>query len=65
MIKSKTIIIAALIVVSLGWGAAAYGSEFFVAASRGDNQNPGTKEAPFKDIDAALRAASLAESSHG
>jgi hypothetical protein len=55
--KLKKIIVSAFIVISIGLGSAAYGAEFFVARDRGDNQNPGTKEAPFKNIEAALKVA--------
>jgi hypothetical protein len=54
--KAK-IIASAFIIAVIGWGAAAYGADFFVARDRGDNQNPGSKEAPFKNIEAALKAA--------
>ena len=57
MIKLKTIIVAALIVISVGLGSTVYGAEFFVVRERGDNQNPGSKEAPFKNIEAALKVA--------
>ncbi len=57
MIKLKTIIVAALIVILLGLGATAYAAEFFVAREGGDNQNPGSKEAPFKNIEAAIKVA--------
>lgn len=57
MDKFRKITVSIFIIAVLGWGAAAYGSEFFVAGEKGDNQNPGTKAAPFKDIDAAFKAA--------
>ena len=45
-------------VLILWWsGSIAFGAEFFVARERGDNQNPGTKAAPFKNIEAALKIA--------
>ena len=43
--------------ILLGSGSMAFGAEFFVARERGDNQNPGTKVAPFKNIEAALKIA--------
>jgi hypothetical protein len=57
MKKLKKTMIATMLVILLGMGSTAFGAEFFVAKDRGDNQNPGTKEAPFKDIDAALKVA--------
>lgn len=38
-------------------GAAAQAADLYVAKDRGDNSNPGTKEAPFKNIESALKAA--------
>ncbi len=46
-----------LISILLGLGVTVYGADFFVAKERGDNQNPGTKAAPFKNIEAALKVA--------
>jgi hypothetical protein len=55
--KLKTIFAMAAIVFLLGSGVKVYGAEFYVAKDRGDNQNPGTKAAPFKNIEAALKIA--------
>ncbi len=57
MDKLKKMLGAVLISILLGSGLTAYGAEFFVAKERGDNQNPGTKAAPFRNIEAALKAA--------
>ncbi|MBN2400247.1 MAG: right-handed parallel beta-helix repeat-containing protein [Candidatus Aminicenantes bacterium] len=57
MNKFLCIIVIAFILISIGFGQAVYGAEFFVAKGRGDNQNPGTREAPFKNIEAALKMA--------
>ncbi len=57
MNKLKRIIVVTFIFISIGLGSAAYGAEFFVARDRGDNQNPGTRESPFKNIEAALKVA--------
>jgi hypothetical protein len=43
--------------LSFGLGVSVYGAEFFVSRERGDNQNPGTRETPFKNIEAALKVA--------
>ncbi|MCX6554676.1 MAG: DUF1565 domain-containing protein [Candidatus Aminicenantes bacterium] len=55
MNKLKKIIVA--IVLLFGLGSTNFAAEFFVARDRGDNQNPGTKDAPFKNIEAALKVA--------
>jgi hypothetical protein len=52
----RTIFIA-LIMIAIGMGITIQGAELFVSRDRGDNQNPGTREAPFKNIEAALKAA--------
>jgi hypothetical protein len=38
--------------------------DLFVAKDRGDNANPGTKEAPFKNLEAALKAARAGDRIH-
>jgi hypothetical protein len=43
--------------LSFGLGVSVYGAEFFVSRERGDNQNPGTRDTPFKNIEAALKVA--------
>jgi len=35
----------------------AHAADFYVAKERGDNQNAGTKDAPFKNLEAALKVA--------
>lgn len=57
MNRSIKMMITISLAVALAGGAAAYGAEYFVARDRGDNQNPGTKDAPFQNIEAALKAA--------
>jgi len=57
MNKLKQIVFIAFIVIAFGLGSAVYGAELFVSRDRGDNQNPGSKEAPFKNIEAALKVA--------
>jgi hypothetical protein len=57
MDKLKKIMIIGLMVISVGLGSTVFATEFFVARDRGDNQNPGSAAAPFKDIDAALKVA--------
>jgi hypothetical protein len=57
MKKLKKSFAAILILMLCGWGLTIYGAEYFVSKERGDNQNQGTKEAPFKNIEAALKAA--------
>lgn len=41
----------------LGGASAVAAAEWHVSGETGDNQNPGTREAPFKNIEAALKAA--------
>ena len=57
MNKLKKMIVATAIVLLFGLGSANFAAEFYVAKERGDNQNPGTKAAPFKNIEAALKTA--------
>lgn len=52
---ARFILIAVLAFVVAG--AAVCGADLYVARDRGDNQNPGTKAAPFRNIEAALKAA--------
>lgn len=56
MLHSAKITLIALVALLLG-SAAANAGELYVAKDRGDNQNPGTREAPFKNLEAALKAA--------
>jgi hypothetical protein len=50
--------ISALVVfVLLGSMTVACAGDLYVAKDRGDNQNAGTKDAPFKNLEAALKAA--------
>ena len=39
-------------------------ADLYVSKTRGDNGNPGTKEAPFKNIDAALSKSSAGDTIH-
>jgi hypothetical protein len=57
MNKLKKMIVASAIVLLSGLGSASFAADFFVARESGDNQNPGTKAAPFKNIEAALKIA--------
>jgi len=52
--KRKRPVIALIFMLA---AAAACAADLYVARDRGDNQNPGTKAAPFKNIEAALKAA--------
>ena len=52
--KRKRPVIALIFMLA---AAAACAADLYVASDRGDNQNPGTKAAPFKNIEAALKAA--------
>lgn len=44
--------------------AAAPAADLYVARDRGDNQNEGTKEAPFKNLESALKAAKPGDRIH-
>ena len=52
-----SLIITAALVLFLCGAAAAPAADLYVSAERGDNQNPGTRAAPFKSVEAALKAA--------
>ncbi len=64
MVTSKGLSIIVLVLALVAAGPAAYGAELFVSAERGDNQNPGSKEAPFKNIEAALKVAKAGDRVH-
>ena len=54
----KRFILSALLIFLFFFpGVTIHGADLYVARDRGDNQNPGTKAAPFKNIEAALKAA--------
>ncbi len=55
--KAKRFFVTPLVFIFFGLAAPASATELFVARDRGDNQNPGTKAAPFKNIETALKAA--------
>lgn len=55
--NAKAIFIAALAFVLAAQAAPAFAAELYVARDRGDNQNPGSKDAPFRNMEAALKAA--------
>jgi len=57
MKSRKRAFAAALAILVIFWGAPAFAADYYVARERGDNQNPGTREAPFKNIEAALKVA--------
>ncbi|MBN2345738.1 MAG: DUF1565 domain-containing protein [Candidatus Aminicenantes bacterium] len=57
MTKPGRIVFIGVMLTVLFAGVAAFGAEYFVSAERGDNQNAGTQAAPFKNIEAALKAA--------
>jgi hypothetical protein len=57
MIKIERVFIVALAVAVFASGSAVLGADWYVSGEKGDNQNPGTREAPFKNIEAALKAA--------
>lgn len=52
-----SLIVMTGLMLSLCGAAAAPAAELYVSAGRGDNQNPGTQAAPFKNVEAALKAA--------
>jgi hypothetical protein len=54
---SRCFITVSAFIFFIGLALAVSGAELFVSRDRGDNQNPGTKAAPFKNIEAALKAA--------
>jgi hypothetical protein len=51
----KSIVMALMMCVFTA--AVLHASELYVAKDRGDNQNPGTREAPFKNLESALKIA--------
>lgn len=56
MLHSAKIALLALFVLFIGT-TAVNAAELYVSKDRGDNQNAGTKEAPFKNLESALKAA--------
>lgn len=56
MVRWSTIVMTGLM-LSLCAAAAAPAAELYVSMGRGDNQNPGTRAAPFRNIEAALKVA--------
>lgn len=56
MLQSAKIALLALFVLFIGT-TAVNAAELYVSKDRGDNQNAGTKEAPFKNLESALKAA--------
>lgn len=63
MTRWSTIVMTGLM-LSLCGAAAVPAAELYVSADRGDNQNPGTKAAPFKNVEAALKAAAAGDRVH-
>lgn len=59
--QARFILIAALAFIVAGTAMPAFAADLYVARDRGDNQNPGTKAAPFKNIEAALKAANAGD----
>jgi hypothetical protein len=57
MNRSRHACLAVPALLILAWTVPSFAADYYVARERGDNQNPGTPAAPFKDIEAALKTA--------
>ncbi len=53
-----------IVVLSVSAVPGTFAGDLYVAKDRGDNANPGTKEAPFKNLESALKASQAGDRIH-
>ncbi len=52
------------IIIMFTWNAPAFAADWYVSKEKGDNQNAGTREAPFKNFETSLKKAAAGDRIH-